>query len=67
MRSAPDDGRRLLLRRVQDALRDLHVFERQMILIRSQLLDFAPNFSRRNSPRMTSRRRRASSDVASAA
>src|SRR5262249_43315329 len=37
-RSAPDDRRRLLLRRIQDALRYLHVFERQMVLIWPQLL-----------------------------
>ena len=37
-RSAPDDRRSLLLCRIQDALRDLHVFEWQMILIWPQLL-----------------------------
>lgn len=37
-RSALDDLLGSFLRRVQDALRDLHVFERQVILIWSQLL-----------------------------
>ena len=39
-RSALDHRLGSLLRGIQDALRDLHVFERQMILIWSQLLGF---------------------------
>ena len=39
-RSALDDRRRFLLGSIEHALGDLHVFQRQMILIRPQLLGF---------------------------
>jgi hypothetical protein len=60
-RFALDDSVGLFLRRIENALGDLDVLKRQVMLLVLSFSDLAPNLSRRSSPTITSSRRRASS------
>lgn len=67
VRTPLDDPLRLFLRGIEHALRDLHVFEWQVVLIGCSFSDLAPNFSWLSWLTTLSSRPRASSDTAKAA